>query len=62
VVDGTSHQIVASVATGNNAHSVGVDPIDHQAYLPFSSAAAPAGCATCAASFPSGGVGVYSTQ
>lgn len=62
VVDGTSHQIVASVATGNNAHSVGVDPIGHQAYLPYSSAAAPAGCATCAANFPSGGVGVYSTQ
>ena len=41
---------------------VGVDPIGHQAYLPYSSAAAPAGCATCATNFASGGVGVYSTQ
>jgi hypothetical protein len=62
VVDGTSRQIIASVATGNNAHSVGVDPVTHQVYMPFSSAAAPAGCATCASNFPSGGVGVYSAQ
>ena len=61
VVDGSSREIVASVATGNNAHSVGVDPVGHQAYLPYSSAAAPGGCATCA-TFPNGGVGVYSTQ
>jgi hypothetical protein len=61
VVDGTSHQIVASVPTGNNAHSVGVDPVGHQVYMPYSSAAAPAGCATCA-TFPNGGVGVYSAQ
>jgi hypothetical protein len=62
VVDGTTRQIVASVATGNNAHSVGVDPDNHQAFLPNSSAGAPAGCATCAGAFPSGGVGVFSTQ
>jgi hypothetical protein len=31
----------------------------HQVYLPFSSAAAPAGCATCAANLPGPGVGVY---
>ena len=62
VVDGGTRQIVTSVATGNNAHSVAVDPVNHQAYLPYSSAAAPAGCLTCAANFPSGGVGVYSTQ
>src|SRR5450432_1949120 len=60
VVDGTSRQIIASVATGNNAHSVGVDPVSHQVYMPYSSAGAPAGCATCASNFPSGGVGVYS--
>ena len=62
VVDASTRQIVASAATGNNAHSVGVDPINHQAYLPYSSSAAPGGCSTCAAGFPSGGVGVYSTQ
>jgi len=62
VVDAGTRQIIGSVATGNNAHSVGIDSVGHQAYLPYSSAAAPAGCATCAANFPSGGVGVYSTQ
>ena len=62
VVDATTYKIVASAVTGNNAHSIAVDSVNHQAYLPFSSAAAPGGCATCAATFPSGGVGVYSTQ
>src|SRR5450631_685793 len=62
VVDAASRQIVSRAVTGNNAHSVGVDPVNHQAYLPYSSAAAPPGCSTCAASFPSGGVGVYTTQ
>ena len=59
LVDATTRQIVNGVATGNNAHSVAVDPMTHQVYLPFSSAAAPGGCATCAANFPVGGVGVY---
>ena len=62
VVDASSYKVVATAVTGNNAHSVGVDPVNHQVFLPYSSAAAPAGCSTCAATFPSGGVGVYSTQ
>ena len=62
VVDGTTRQIIASVDAGNNAHSVGVDPVSHQVYMPYSSAAAPAGCATCATLYPSGGVAVYSAQ
>jgi hypothetical protein len=62
VVDGTTRQIVASAATGNNAHSVGVDPVNFQVYLPHSSAGAPAGCSTCAGAFPSAGVAVFSTQ
>lgn len=67
VVDAGTRQIIAKAVTGNNAHSVGVDPVNHQAYLPYSSAAAPGGCATCA-DYPSfngggsGGVAVYSTQ
>src|SRR5450755_4583657 len=62
VVDAATRQIVASFNTGNNAHSIAVDPVNHQVYLPISSAAAPPGCATCAANFPSGGVSVFSTQ
>jgi hypothetical protein len=64
VVDGTTRQIVATAPTGNNSHSIAIDPVNHQAYLPISSTAAPGGCATCAANFPSGdgGVSVYKTQ
>lgn len=62
VVDGATRKVVSSAATGNNAHSVGVDPVNHQAYLPFSSAGAPAGCATCAGAFNNAGVAVYATQ
>lgn len=61
VVDAGTRAIRQTVATGNNAHSVAVDAVTHQAYLPYSSAGAPAGCATCAANFPNPGVGVYST-
>jgi len=49
VIDGTSHQVSSSVFTGNNAHSVAYDAADRQVYLPYSSAAAPAGCLGCEA-------------
>jgi hypothetical protein len=62
VVDASTRKIVASAVTGNNAHSLAVDAVNHQVYMPYSSAAAPGGCATCAATFPSGGVAVYSTD
>jgi hypothetical protein len=62
IVDAGTRSIVSRTTTGNNAHSVAVDPATHQVYLPVSSAAAPAGCATCAATFPSAGVAVFSTQ
>jgi hypothetical protein len=64
VVDAATRQVIASAPTGNNAHSVGVDPVGHQVYLPFSSNGAPGGCATCATIFPNGagGVGVYTSQ
>jgi hypothetical protein len=62
VVDAASRQIVASAAAGNNAHSIAVDPVTHQVYMPYSSAAAPAGCATCATGFVNAGVAVYGTQ
>ena len=60
LVDAATRKIVTSIPTGNNAHSIAVDPMTHQVYLPYSSASAPGGCATCAANnFISGGVGVY---
>jgi hypothetical protein len=61
VVDAATRSLVVQTVSGNNAHSVAVDPVTHQAFMPYSSAAAPGGCATCS-TYPNGGVLVYSTQ
>jgi hypothetical protein len=47
VIDASSRALVARVATGNNAHSVAVDPVAFKAFVPISSGTSPAGCATC---------------
>jgi DNA-binding beta-propeller fold protein YncE len=63
VIDATSRTVVKSIATGNNAHSVAVDPTTQQVFLPASSATAPAGCAFMFCdNTQNGGVIVYSTQ
>ena len=60
VIDATSHAVVATYATGNNAHSVAVDPVRGFVFVPFSSDTKPAGCATCTANgFLSGGISVF---
>ncbi|MGZ5684477.1 MAG: hypothetical protein ACXWG9_10170 [Usitatibacter sp.] len=60
VIDAASRSLVSTVATGNNAHSVAVDPVSGQAFLPYSSATNPSGCATCAANgFVNGGISVF---
>jgi hypothetical protein len=61
VIDAGSRSVVTSPVSGNNAHSIAVDGTTHQAYMPYSSSAAPAGCATCA-NVVNGGVLVFSTQ
>ena len=61
VIDAATRKVFATPTSGNNAHAVAVDALTHQAYLPYSSAKAPAGCATCASS-PNGGVLVFATQ
>jgi DNA-binding beta-propeller fold protein YncE len=58
IIDASSHQVVSSLTTGNNAHSVAYDPSGRQVYLPYSSAAAPGGCLNCQIN-PEGGVLVY---
>jgi hypothetical protein len=55
IIDAATRTVAAEVKTGNNAHSVAVDPTQHRVFMPFSSATAPAGCSTCA-DFPNGGV------
>ena len=61
VIDAATRSVVVQTTSGNNAHSVAVDATTHQAYMPYSSAAAPAGCATCS-TYPNGGVLVFATQ
>jgi DNA-binding beta-propeller fold protein YncE len=58
IIDAGTRSLVKTVVTGNNAHSVAVDPATHQVYLPFSSASAPAGCPTCTTDSPLGNGGV----
>ena len=58
IIDAASRTLVQTAFTGNNAHSVGVDPVTHQVYMPFSSSTAPGGCATCD-NVPTGGVLVF---
>ena len=48
--------------SGNNAHSVAVDPVSGNVFVPYSGPTAPAGCADCTANgFLNGGVSVFST-
>lgn len=60
VVDADTHSIHPFISTGNNAHSVAVDPVTGQIFVPYSSATAPGGCATCSANgFIDGGISVF---
>jgi len=58
IIDAVTRTLIANPQTGNNAHSVTVDATTHQVYMPYSSAAAPAGCSTCS-NVPDGGVLVF---
>jgi len=60
VIDAASKQVVSSINTGNNAHSVAVDPVTGDVFVPYSSATAPAGCPNCAANgFSDGGISIF---
>jgi len=58
IIDAATRTLVQTAFSGNNAHSVGVDPVTHQVYMPFSSSTAPGGCETCF-TVPTGGVLVF---
>jgi hypothetical protein len=63
IIDASSRTAVLSLAAGNNAHSVAVDPSSGLVFMPYSSSAAPAGCGTCTANgFTDGGISVYATH
>lgn len=59
IVDAASRTLLSMRPAGNNAHAVAVDPATHEIFMPFSSATAPAGCATCDEVPPTGGVLVF---
>jgi hypothetical protein len=60
VIDAATRAVVAKYNTGNNAHSVAVDPSSGQVFVPYSSATSPGGCPGCAANgFVNGGVSVF---
>jgi hypothetical protein len=58
IIDAVSRTLAATLPAGNNAHSVAVDGVTRKAFMPFSSATAPAGCAECAA-FSAAGLAEY---
>jgi hypothetical protein len=63
VIDAGSRTIVTQVPTGNNSHSIAVDSSTGRIFVPYSSAAAPAGCADCTANgFTEGGISVFSIK
>ncbi|HEY2558134.1 MAG TPA: hypothetical protein VGI48_00310 [Caldimonas sp.] len=63
IIDAATRTLVMQLPSGNNAHSVGVDPTSGLAFVPISSAAAPAGCATCAANgFNNAGIAVFAIR
>lgn len=60
VIDAGTKTVTAKIPTGNNSHSVAVDPETGRVFVPYSSATSPAGCATCAANnFISGGISIF---
>ena len=60
VVDADTHAVHPFISTGNNSHSVAVDPVTGQIFVPYSSATAPGGCATCTTNgFTDGGISVF---
>ncbi|AQV98151.1 hypothetical protein BJN34_30240 [Cupriavidus necator] len=47
MVDAGTRKIAAMVSSGNNAHSVAVDPATRQVFMPTSADASPPGCSGC---------------
>jgi hypothetical protein len=59
VIDAGLQAVIAFVDSGNNAHSVALDPVTHQLYMPYSSVGAPGGCGSICTERPNGGVLVF---
>jgi DNA-binding beta-propeller fold protein YncE len=53
VIDGASRQLLFKIPVGTGAHSVAIDSMRGQVYVPFQPGAA---------GFPNGGISVFSTR
>ena len=64
IIDAATRTVVAMLPTGNNAHSVAVDPVTGFVYMPYSSDTAPAGFQRDAqfTGTPDGGVAIYTIR
>jgi len=63
IVDAGNRRVVTRLNTGNNAHSVAIDPATGLIFVPYSSATSPAGCPGCVANgFTNGGVSVFAAK
>ena len=61
VIDAMSNTLFLQAPIGNNAHSVAVDPVSGNVFVPYSGPTAPSGCADCTVNgFLNGGVYVFS--
>lgn len=47
VIDAASRSVIQRLPSGNNAHSVAVDPATRKVFMPASSGSSPAGCSSC---------------
>ena len=64
IIDAGSRALVATLPTGNNAHSVAVDPVTGEVFMPYSKATTPAGGVPTAGfgGNPAGGIIVFTIK
>jgi hypothetical protein len=52
LIDAGTRSVAMRLASGNNAHSLAIDPVSQKVFMPVSAGSSPAGCSTCASSDP----------
>jgi len=64
VIDATSRQVVQTINTGNNAHSVAVDPVSNHIFVPIAGpdGSCPTGCIAVYAGVATDQMGVSTSQ
>jgi hypothetical protein len=65
IIDAGTRTLIGALPSGNNAHSVAVDPVTGNVYMPYSISSAPAGARLSEQSpgqFANGGIAVYTIR